>query len=380
MCLLVALAPLGCRAKHAHRDAAVAPTPAVVSVVPKLPMSEDGVAELHELDRRIEIHEGRERVGFLLQRASLRGRLEDFQRALAESAALVAASPADDTWLLRAQALAAVHEFAKAREALAHVSAPLRVDPELAIAEATGDPQALANREALAKTLPNATNLTLLAANLAVAGRYDEAIAVVPRAAAAVRDNPPELLAWLLFQWGRVYELKGELAAAREFYAAAHARVPGYVEATAHLAQTMIATGDPAGANKLVEAALVADRHPSLLELAHPDDAKREWDRYVAALPLAFSDHAARFYLGRDPAHALELARANLANRDTREARALVVEAALAARDATAACAVVQPLIDSRVRAQRFWAWRALAQCGRRADADRLAAELGIAH
>jgi len=378
--LLLVLALIACRGKHARHDAAPHGSDPIVQVVPKLPISEDGVAELRELDRRIEIHEGRERIGFLLQRATLRGRVEDYQRALAESAALVAASPTNEAWLVRAQALSHAHEFAKAREALAHVPASLRKEPELAIAESTGDPQALSQREELAKVLPNPTNLTLYAASLAAAGRFDEAIALVPRAAAAVRDNPPELLAWLLFQWGRIYEQKGELAAAREFYAAAHARVPGYVEATAHLAQTMIATGDAAGARALIAAALVDNRHPSLLELAAPDEAKREWDRYVAALPLAFSDHAARFYLTRDPVQALALAGTNLANRDTREARALFVEAALAAHDPAAACGAVQPLVESGVRAHRFQAWRALSQCGRRADADRLAAELGITH
>jgi tetratricopeptide (TPR) repeat protein len=235
---------------------------------------------------------------------------------------------------------------------------------------------------------------------LAQAGRADEAIALIPKGAAAVRDNPTQLIAWLLFQWGRCYELKGELATARDFFAAAHERLPGYMEATTHLAQTMIATGDRAGAARLVDEALggttatssdggapASHRHPELLalaaELGHPElaeEARTEWERYVAALPLAFSDHAARFYLKRDPARALELARVNHANRDTPEARALVVEAALAAGDTKAACAVVEPLIKAGTHAQRFLAWQALSRCGRAADAERLGRDLGIVH
>src|SRR3569623_2845394 len=183
----------------------------------------------------------------------------------------------------------------------------------------------------------------------------------MPTAAAAAHDNPPELLSWLLFQWGRRYERKGDFAAARGVYAEAHRRMPGYLEATAHLAQAVMQTGDTAGAKKLVEAALADDRHPTLLGLAvqlgHPellDEAKREWERYVAALPEAFSDHAARFYLTVDPARALVLAKANLANRDTPEARALLGEAALAAGDAATACDAVAPLVDGKApKAQR---------------------------
>ena len=306
---------------------------------------------------------------------------------------LVAKSPKDEqAWRLRVEATLRVHEFALARDALKQLATI--VNPEYLgeydtrLAEATGDTErGLAGREQLAKEQPSALRLTAWAAALAQVGRVDEAIAIIPKAAAAVRDNPPQLIAWLLFQWGRSYELKGEPAVAREFFAAAHARLPGYVEATAHLAQALMATGDRAAASTLISGALELDRQPELLALAVElgrselaDAARAEWDRYVTALPLAFSDHAARFYLGvgRNPARALELARINHANRDTRDARSLVVEAALAAGDPASACAVVDPLVSGGTRAQRFVAWRALSKCGRTSDADRLARDLGI--
>jgi hypothetical protein len=212
----------------------------------------------------------------------------------------------------------------------------------------------------------------------------------VPRAAAALHDNSALLYGWLLFQWGRIYELSGNLGAARQFYAASCTRLPGYVEATAHLAQTALGTGDRETATHVIKDALATSppHHPALVELGAQlglvtaPEARAAWDRYVAALPLAFADHAARFYLGvgADPHRALELAQQNLANRDVPEARALVVEAALAATDEAAACAAAAPLAVAPLRAHRFMAWRALSRPACKAGdvADRLAKDLGI--
>lgn len=124
-----------------------------------------------------------------------------------------------------------------------------------------------------------------------------------------------------------------------------------------------------------------ASRSGSITELA--GEARAGWERYLKALPLAFSDHAARYYVaaGKDPARALVLAKQNLANRDTHEARALVVEAALAANDPKTACDAAAPLAGAdALRPERFAAWKALSACGRKAEADRLARDLGITH
>ena len=395
--LVVAVALLAaCRGNRArtHDDAGPTRPAFSVSAIPKLPLSADGNRILAGLDQAIARTDNpRVLVPQLLERAAIRGVLDDYQRALAASAQLVEHEHDLEAWQLRVRALLAVHDFAGAREVMKRL-APLVVKPgqlveqEIALADAAGDvDRVLQLRAEQAAQFASPTNLTLWAASLAQAGRFDDARPLIPKAAAAVHDNPPQLLAWLLFQWGRIHELAGDLAVARDFYAAAHERMPGYVEATAHLAQTMIATGDRAAAKKLVDDALTAQRHPELLalavELGHPeltDEAKRAWERYVAALPLAFSDHAARFYLGigHDPARALELARINHANRDTLEARALVIEAALAANDAVAACAVVDPLINGGTKAQRFVAWQALSRCGRGSAAEALGRALGV--
>lgn len=367
------------------------------SSVPKLPLSEDGAGELRRIDKVLATTtQPLEAITLRLERAAILGRLDDYQQALADSAALVEKTPRDErAWRLRVEALTRVHEFTAAREAMKQLGQVVHpshlVEYEIALADATGDTErALAGREQLVKQRASAERLTLWAASLAQAGRTDEAIALIPKAAAAVRDNPPQLIAWLLFQWGRCHELAGQHALAREFFAAALARMPGHVEATTHLAQALLATGDAVAAKQLVTAALAEakapeHRHPDLLalaaELGQPqlaDEARAAWERYVAALPLAFADHAARFYMKRDPARALVLATQNLANRPTRDARALVVEAALAAGDAAGACAVVDPLVSGGTRAQRFVAWQALSRCGRTSDAERLGRDLGI--
>ncbi|HEY1549188.1 MAG TPA: tetratricopeptide repeat protein [Kofleriaceae bacterium] len=363
------------------------PATAVPSIVPKLPRSPDGVAELHAIDQRIELHKANphDELAYLGQRAAARGRLEDYQAMLAISADWVAKSPNDsDAWLARAHALAAVHQFADARAALAHASGEGVDDESTALDEATGKrDRSLAARASLAKIRPNAVTITLYVASLALAGKFAEARALIPKAAVLAANNPPDLFAWMYFQWGRVYEQQGDLASARAFYEASHARMPS-IEATAHLIAAQLATGQPDAAKRLVAETLKTDPHPSILELAVAvglapvADAKAAWDRYVAALPTAFADHAARFYLKVDPKHALELARQNLANRDTPEARSLVVEAALAADDPAAACAVVDPLVAAPQRGDRFMAWRALSRCGRGSDAERLAKDLGI--
>jgi len=374
------------RGASRHHDAGLAPASAV-SAVPKLPRSPDGVAEMKRLDAEIKLAQIPETaMPLVLARAGLTGRVEDYQDALARSETWFKERPDNrDAIRTRIEVLTKVHRFADARALLP--KATMSDDLAVTLDEASGHLERSAPaREAAAKQFPNTTTLVEYAGSLAIQGDTDAALVQMQKGAAAIHDNSPELITWVLFQWGRVYELKGDFAQARDFFAEAHRRMPGYIEATAHLAQAMMQTGDNAGARKIVEAALTDQRHPELLGLAaqlgHPellDEAKREWERYVAALPEAFSDHAARFYLTVDPARALVLARVNLANRDTSEARALVAQAALAAGDPAAACEAALPLATAKApRAQRFIAWRAFSKCGRADDADRVARDLGI--
>ena len=392
--LLVATLVIGCRGEQKSKvkhDAAPTGAALVVSAIPKLPESPDGVAELHSLDVGITNHtvdplDG-QAIGLLISRAAITQQLEDYVAALARSEQWLAKYPTSPEPLeLRALALSRVHRFTDARAVIARLAkldAERAADLTATIDEATGHPELAAPvREWTAKVLARPEILTVLAGNLALRGKLDEAFALIPKAVAAAHDNSPITFSWLYFQWGRLYEQAGQLAKARDHFAEAHRRMPAYLEAIVHLAQTMTATGqDPTA---LLAEALRTNQHPELLALAgRTAEAKAGWERYLAALPEAFSDHAARYYLGpgADPARALVLAKANLANRDTTEARSLAADAALAAGDPAEACRLVDPLLDparGALRAQQFVAWRALSACGRKTAADRVAASLGI--
>lgn len=393
--LLVAIALLAaCRSERTLRkDAGPVPASRVsdvrTSLVPAMPRTDDGATAARALDREIEILAADKwrLIPLLLERAALRGDVEDYERALRESAAFVAAGPDNETALrLRAQTLLRVHRFADAKVTIAelakHVHPSTLVDMQASLDDATGAAdKALAARAQAAKDAPSPQTLTLYAATLAAAGRTDEALALLPDATKDVRTNTPQFVGWLLFQWGRIYEQRGEMVAARDFYRESFARMPGSVETVEHLAGTLIATGDSVAAKTLATAALAENRHPTLFALAgNVDEAAKEWERYVKALPEAFSDHAARFYLaaGKNPKRALELARANFGYRDTHASRALLVEAALAAGDPAGACAVVEPFLTAGTKAERFTAWKALGACGRTDEAETLGHELGI--
>ncbi|HEY1554360.1 MAG TPA: hypothetical protein VGF94_05965 [Kofleriaceae bacterium] len=387
-------------AKHVGSGSAARPTSVVSEVVPHLPPSPDPMELVAGIDLHVEQLRKEPRanalfVATLLERAGVSGNLEDYQEALDRTKAWTDKDPKDPAaWGARVTALTRVHQFTDARAALVKLK-PLDKEQtagklEVSIDEATGHlDRVLPVRAATAHDFPSTIHYVEDAAALTLAGKADEALGLMPKAVAVVNDNGPVLFNWLLFTWGRIYELKGELAAARQFFAEAHTRLPT-LESTVHLAQTMMATGDRAGAKQLVEAELAKHRHPELLGLAvgldHPelaDEARAAWERYLKALPLAFSDHAARYYLaaGKDPARALVLAKQNLANRDTHEAHALVVEAALAANDPKTACDAAAPLASPEaLRPERFTAWKALSACGRKPEADRLAHDLGITH
>jgi tetratricopeptide (TPR) repeat protein len=360
-----------------------------------MPLTDDGRALLRGLDATIAAtnDKPRENIPYLLMRASLRGRLTDYVKALELSEAFAAANPTDEDALkLRLQALSAVHRFGDARAVVKQlatlVDRSFLPGLEVGIDQATGNVEAaLTKRAQLAKEAPSPQTLTQYATVLAEAGRFDEALALQPKATSAVRTNTPDFVSWLLFQWGRIYEQKGDLSIAREFYEEAYKRLPS-LESAEHLVAVLVATGDPSRAKQILSRAVEENYHPTLRALAvklgitkeSAADVAAEWERYVAALPEAFADHAARFYLdvGANPKRALALARINLANRPTLDARALVVEAALAAGDPAAACAEVEPLVTAATRAHRFMAWKALSACGRKEEAQRLGAALGI--
>jgi hypothetical protein len=112
--------------------------------------------------------------------------------------------------------------------------------------------------------------------------------------------------------------------------------LPGYVKARVHLAEICMSQGETGDAETLLRPAL-SSRDPEvrwrladvLIAQARPEEAETEldaarvgFDQLLARHRLAFADHAAEFYAGSgdDCRRALELARANVANRPTRRA------------------------------------------------------------
>jgi tetratricopeptide (TPR) repeat protein len=268
-------------------------------------------------------------VDRLLRRASVRGRLDDYLEADRASAAWLAGAPRDRrAHLLRAQVDARLHRFAAARAGIAAAidaglppgdAEPLRV----AIDQATGETDRAVRhfRRAVALSASPA-HLTGLAMALADAGKLDDALAEMPRAWQGLRGASPLAAAGLLFQWGRILEEAGQLAAARDRYQLAVEALPQHFEAASHLAGVLARTGERDRAIEILERLIAADPHPETqgdlsLLLASRDparsrqlaaDAAAGFARWIEALPEAFAEHAARFHLASP--HQYDAARA----------------------------------------------------------------------
>ncbi len=350
----------------------------------------------------------------LSQRAQFRGTLEDYDRAEELLDRAFQLSPeAPESLLARSDMRATFHRFDDALADLAQVEKRGVLPENLAAARASIDlatgrlDEALALREKAVAAYPNVHTLGALAGVLAALGRTAEAEATYAAARAKFRDVSPFPLAWLLFQEGLMWERQGVLSRARDLYEVAHARLPVYAPAAAHLAGVLAAQGERAEAIALLRPLLASSTDPeyvgqlaSLLREAgdpeadalHARAAKR-YDELLARHPAAFADHAARFFLATpaDGKRALKLAEQNLAGRKTVEAYELVLDAALAAAPpadacvaadrALAACGSAGARTDGGVRVSRcaahlhVLASRAFSACGQAARAaDELAA------
>jgi tetratricopeptide (TPR) repeat protein len=166
---------------------------------------------------------------------------------------------------------------------------------------------------------------------------FAEAAAVYQKAFHSYDDVSPFPLAWVCFQLGLLW---GELVPgpnlelAEFWYRRAIAYLPGYVKARVHLAE-IYARQDRVGAAEALLLPVLSSRDPEVqwrltdvlvaqekFEEAETqlDAARSGFERLLGRHLLAFADHAAEFYAGsgNDFRRALELARANVANRPTR--------------------------------------------------------------
>jgi len=258
--------------------------------------------------------------------------------------------------LVQAEVASTVHRFGDARDHLAHAArlgAPRETIERqtLAIDQACGvDLDAvLAARRRIAAASDRLEDLVPLGAVLADLERFAEADAVYRQAFSSYDDVSPFPPAWVCFQlgmlWGEQVPVPDVDRAAR-WYRRAIAYVPTYVKARVHLAEICTSQGRTSDARALLLPAL-SSRDPEVrwrlvdalsgearFEEAETqlDAARSGFEALLERYLLAFADHAAEFYAGsgNDCPRALELARANVANRPTR--RAVKQATAMAAR------------------------------------------------
>lgn len=301
-------------------------------------------------------------IDLVSMRGQFLGHLADYERAADLAAQLVDDDPMDGAaFVARAKTLATFHEFTAALRDLDHaaelgVAHAAEIRLRAAILQATGrydDALVVRCREAEAR--PDITTIGAEASVYAERGDVDEAERLFSEAPRHYRDVSPFPVVWLYFQQGLMWMREGDLARAREFFAAAHERLPDYAAAQGHLAEVEAAIGnrdraiallrplaktadDPDYAAQLARILLDAGQ---VAEAGHwRAIAARRYDAVTARHPLAFADHAAEFWLaaGADPEKALVFALRNRDNRPTARAYELVLQAALASGHAALAC------------------------------------------
>ena len=352
------------------------------------PITTDGVLARSNLEAMIAAYEGmvaREPawgsarlslVTLLEARASTYGRVEDLERAvqIAEDGVL-RAPRSPEAWLGRASARAGLHRFADAGGDLDRALA-LGADTDAlaaqraSIALARGAlSTALEISRARAVREPGMATDSALGVVLAESGDEGGAARAFARALAAYRDTSPFPVAFVEFRQGLLAERTGDLDRATERYGAVLRRLPGHAQAAVHLASVEMARGRLDAAATALDTLLPGASDPEIAatraglarrrgdpsEAARQDSLARE--RYLALLarhPEAFADHAARFFLDREPVEALRWARANLEVRQTSDGFDLALTAALRAGDGAARCILARGAGALAVRTPRL--------------------------
>jgi len=274
------------------------------------------------------------------------GDLDSLDRLDALAARFAAVDDSYRAALVQAEVASAAHRFAEARSHLARAARlggpaedierqTLTVDQACGV----GLEVVLAARRRIAAASGKPEDLVPLGAVLVDLQRFTEADALYRQALGRYDAVSPFLPAWVCFQLGMLW---GELAPvsapsrAELWYTRALAYLPGYVKARVHLAEICIsqdhtgdaetlllpalASGDPEVNWRLAEVLIAQERfEEARVQL---ETARTRFEELLGRHLLAFADHAAEFYAGpgADPRRALELARANVANRPTRRA------------------------------------------------------------
>jgi hypothetical protein len=248
--------------------------------------------------------------------------------------------------LVQAEIASTVHRFDDARGHLARAElmggAREAIERHtLAIDQACGVElhNVLAARRRIATASGRLEDLVPLGALLADLECFTEADAVYRQGFYSYYGISPFSLAWVCFQlgmlWGELVPVP-DLDLAALWYQRAIAYLPRYVKARVHLAEILVSQDQTGEAETLLGPALSSGDPEVRWRLADVlfaqqrfeeaetelDAARVRFEELLGRHRLAFADHAAEFYAGSgdDCRRALELARANVANRPTRRA------------------------------------------------------------
>lgn len=302
----------------------------------------------------------RQLIDLLSMRAEFAGRIADLERAAGLAEQLPNDAPTvAESYLARAGMRSALHRFDEALEDLDEAErwglpAQRTSGKRASIFDARGEvDEALRAQLDVVSTRSDIHTLGALAVLLGELERRDEALDAFHLALAGFDDTLPFPVAWLFFRQGTFWESEGRKDLALAHYKAALERVPAYAHAAAHLARL----SPPAQAIEVLVPLCAKSDDPELEGVlsdklresgdkagadAHLARAAARYAELTARMPAAFADHAAQFWLdtGNDPKKALELARVNLAVRQTPKAYELALLAAIAAGDRQSGCAL----------------------------------------
>jgi tetratricopeptide (TPR) repeat protein len=365
------------------------------------PLATDGVLARSNLEAMIAAHQGmvaREPgwggarlslVTVLEARASTYGRVEDLEFASAVAEDGVAQAPrSPEAWLARASARAGLHRFADARTDLDRALA-LGAEPDAVMAQRAsialargGYADALELARARAAREPGMATDSALGVTLAESGDPAMAAQAFARALAGYRDTSPFPVAFVEFRQGLLAERSADLDRAAERYGAVLRRLPGHAQAAVHLAGIEMVRGRLDAAEEALRTLLpdasdpeipatraaLARRRGDLATAAREESAARaRFHVLLERYPDAFADHAARFFLDREPAEAVRWAVHNLDVRQTSEAYDLALTAALRVGDRRVRCELARraDAVTGRTVRLGVLVTDALAACGR---------------
>ncbi|MHB1845451.1 MAG: tetratricopeptide repeat protein [Deltaproteobacteria bacterium] len=337
-------------------------------------------------------------VALYQTRAQFLGILADYDRAAAEAEARFAAAPDAAGYLARSSARSTFHDFQGALTDLAQAvrlgaqdkgTKPMRAS----ILQAMGKySEALELRREIAQVDPNVSSLSAEAGLLAELDRPEEADRLFAEAPSHFHDVSPFPIAWNDFQRGMLWEGQGQISKAKGFYHLALERLPAYAPAAGHLAGLEAATGERDSAlDRLRKLTQVSDDPEYqgqladvLAQLGQTAESKavsgraaKAFDALLKSHPAAFAERAERFYLGigGDPRRAVELAKTDLAARQSRVAFEVAMTAASAAGAKDDGCHFADLAMAALPASPklRYLASRSYGACGRTSDAQRLA-------